>query len=194
MNSLRTKCSNLDSRFEHLGKFHNDFNGVFPEKKPKQDCHETSNFNDLTCSKASRGAIGTKGVFGIMLKLARGVATARLADALTKMEGKIPMPIPDPDRLKTLAAFDPVKLSVLLQNLPEGAIIYGLAPTGPAVAMPRAARREDEVIGAIVYDSCEILVWTGTRYSPLYRLATVDGRPTLVEATAAAVGGGVALD
>src|SRR5437660_12428772 len=80
-----------------------------------------------------------------------------------------------------LAAFDPGKLSVLLQNLPEGAIIYGLAPTGPAVAMPRAMRREDEIIGAVVYDSCEILIWTGARYSPLYRLTIVDGRPTLVD-------------
>jgi hypothetical protein len=83
--------------------------------------------------------------------------------------------------LTSLAAFDPLKLSTLLRNLPSGAIVYGLAPTGPLVAMPRARRSKNEVPGAIVHDGDNtIAVWDGNQYRPILRLSERDGQPILL--------------
>jgi hypothetical protein len=78
--------------------------------------------------------------------------------------------------ISNLAAFDPKKLAVLLQNLPDGALVWGLLATGPQVAMPRS---DTPVAGGFYHYEDRIEIWDGAAFEPLAILQEFDGKPWL---------------
>jgi hypothetical protein len=79
-----------------------------------------------------------------------------------------------------LAAFDPKKIALLLQNLPDGVVVYGLSPTGVSAAWPRPTAPHKPVSGGIYYCEDQIEIWSGESYVPIAKLAEWDGKPYLL--------------
>jgi hypothetical protein len=83
-------------------------------------------------------------------------------------------------KISDLAAFDPKKLAAKLLNLPEGAIVFSLGATGPAVAMPRPISPAEPVVGQCYHHEDCVSVWSGGGFVVIAQLTEWDGKPTLV--------------
>lgn len=82
--------------------------------------------------------------------------------------------------ISDLAAFNPKKLAMMLNHLPDGAVIYGLSATGPWIAMPKPSQFEEMIDGQFYHDGDSIVTWTGSDFVLLAKLTEWDGNPVLV--------------